>query len=258
MLNPNRIWFKDNPWPNGHALEKVRFFGILSENGIFLHLEIASEKYYAAEGWEHIRKIAKAHDSQLEKQNVTDDWLYYSSWLNYHSGHIKPNNPIMLGNAEHSFSMDALHQMVLRLDDPPPIEATWGGLDFDGMAFHCYVLGHDAVAHHQIQIQEANKPFEYDIDWTGKVALAYGGDEDFRYDFIVQLRNLRFEGFDGRPRRELITSGPQKNRWKDVRNERSMEAREQELREWMTQFSSIDQTQLTFRADHQSDWLVFQ
>ncbi|MEO1435249.1 MAG: hypothetical protein AAFV80_06900, partial [Bacteroidota bacterium] len=196
----NRIWLKNNPWPNGHGLEKVRFYATLSGDGIHLHLELKSEKYYAAEGWENIHEIAEAHDFKLEEQNEEDEWLYYACWLNYHACHLQPNKKVVLGNAEQPFSMDQLNGLQLILDDPPPIEKNWGGIDFDNLYFHCYVLGHDAVGHHHIKIQATSQSNHFDIDWTGKIALAYIGEEEFRYDFTIQIRNIPFEGFDGQHR----------------------------------------------------------
>ncbi len=255
----NRIWFKDNPWPNGHALKESRFYGVLSEEGIHLHLEIKTEDYYADQGFEAATEQAEEHDRKLEEEGVNDDWKMYSAWMNYHSCHIQPNKRVLLGNKEQPFRVDQLANWSFRLDDPPPIEETWKGLDFDNMYFHCYVLGHDAVAHHEIDISSAEKPFHYHIDWKGKVALAYFGDEEFRYTFTIHIRDIEFEGFDGQHRLDLRfkDEAKQQSYWYDTRLDRSMEEREQELRNWMAQHAHIPDDQLIFSPLERSDWLRF-
>ena len=257
----NRIWLKDNPWPEGHGLKDVRFYGVLSEEGVFLHLEIASEDYYAKEGYDKCSDIAEKHDEALEEQGEEDDWKYYSGWLNFNACHIRPNIYPILGNEQNPFSMKELSDLELIMDDPPPKEDSWGGIDFDNLAFHCYVLGHDAVGHHHIKIISAGEiPLRYDIDWEGKIALAYEGDNEFRYSFKVQLRNIPFDGFDGRSRDEFRYGNKMEEKegfWYDTRKDRTMEEREKELRDWIERYTDIGRQELKFISGEYSDWLKF-
>lgn len=77
------------------------------------------------------------------------------------------------------FSPDFLDGYEAVLDPlPDAADKAW-----DGRAFHIYLLGHDAVAGHRIKFLRRGNTDRFDIAWTGKIALAYIGDYDYRYDF---------------------------------------------------------------------------
>jgi len=258
----NRIWFKNNPWPDGHAIEDVKFYGVLKADCILLYLSIKSEQYYTKEGFETAHEKALAHDDDCYESGITDDWQLYGGWLNYHACHIQPNNYVVLGDTETPFAMSKLSGLTLNLDDPPPRDKNWGGISFDDLSFHCYVLGHDAVGHHNISFKLAQEgaPNHYDVDWVGKVALAYMGDDEFKYDFKIKLRNVPFMGFDGLARNELRHEGEsvlKKSYWYDTRQDRSVGERESELREWATVNTTIPASRLKFTEEEHSDWLKF-
>ena len=230
---------------------------------MLLHLSISSEDYYAKEGYEVAREKAETSDDNDYNAGIRDDWQLYGAWLNYHACQIEPNNLFVIGDDERPFEMDMLDGLTLNLDDPPPNEEHWGGISFDDLSFHCYVLGHDAVGHHKIsfRLAQAGAPYHYDIDWAGKVALAYMGDEEFRYDFKVRLRNVPFLGFDGGSRRELQieqeSDSEENYHWYDERQDRSYEERESELRAWMKTNTNIPLSSLKFTEKEHSDWLEF-
>ncbi|MER7280154.1 hypothetical protein ABT369_37525 [Dactylosporangium sp. NPDC000244] len=53
-------------------------------------------------------------------------------------------------------------------------------------AFHVYLLGHDSVADHAVTFT-GDGSGRHRIDWTGRVALTYSGDEEFRYEFRAEI-----------------------------------------------------------------------
>lgn len=50
-----------------------------------------------------------------------------------------------------------------------------------------YLLGHDTVADHLIRFRRVAGTDRFDIDWSGKIALTYGGCWDFDHAFRVKL-----------------------------------------------------------------------
>jgi hypothetical protein len=35
----------------------------------------------------------------------------------------------------------------------------------------------------------------FDIEWSGKIALTYGGEEEFKHDFSAFIHGVTFDGF---------------------------------------------------------------
>ena len=71
---------------------------------------------------------------------------------------------------------------------------TDAGFDDEDLAFNIYLLGHDSCAGHQIQFSKTGNN-QYDIIWTGKIALTYMGDHEFSHDLKAQIFDAEFEGF---------------------------------------------------------------
>jgi hypothetical protein len=68
--------------------------------------------------------------------------------------------------------------------DPLPIE------DLDAPpAFHVYLLGHDSVADHDIVFTK-QETGGHTIDWTGRIALTYAGQEEFAYRFRAHIEDV--------------------------------------------------------------------
>jgi hypothetical protein len=64
---------------------------------------------------------------------------------------------------------------------------------FETNALGIYLLGHDAVVGHHIRLDEEQDSGRYSVDWTDRIALAYGGQTDFRYPFRVRAEGVRFD-----------------------------------------------------------------
>lgn len=95
-----------------------------------------------------------------------------------------PDEPLDLGRlAEREFHVDPLDQVAGYEDED------------DDYAFHVYLLGHDSVADHRIRFPVRRGPSRFDVEWTGRVALTYVGDDEFRYEFRAQVSAVDFTGF---------------------------------------------------------------
>jgi hypothetical protein len=55
------------------------------------------------------------------------------------------------------------------------------------------LLGHDRCADHIISFTK-NSDESFEIDWKGRIALAYAGEEDYAYSFEAHISNVKFEG----------------------------------------------------------------
>lgn len=78
-----------------------------------------------------------------------------------------PGDPFRLADARpQRLTADPLP--ILDLDAPP--------------AFHVYLLGHDSVADHDI-VFTRQQTGGHTIDWNGRIALTYAGEEEFSHRF---------------------------------------------------------------------------
>ncbi|MEL6753022.1 MAG: hypothetical protein AAFO57_03260 [Pseudomonadota bacterium] len=266
MSQPSgRIWFPGNPWPDGHALKEVELWGILSgenhpwaEPGLHLHLCVRSQDY-DAEMSEAERDAAYDGESEEIDQGIDrSSWQSYIVWGNYHACRIETNVGPRLGSNGEPFDLAWLDGKHFALD---PIDPDAEFIDFDSQAFHCYILGHDAVAGHDLRFKASGAPGHFDINWTGKVALAYGGDEVYRYDFRAEARHVPFQGFMSPPWYDLVQEkkglfGKTVTRQVDRRETLSPQAREQALRDLAARHSSIPQDAFVFEARKHKDWLL--
>jgi hypothetical protein len=180
-----RIVFSDNPWPDGHAIKRFELRAALSEKhgvGLLMHLETA------------------AYDAEGAGRDGEGDWGAPATWLNYHA--------CTISNTEWGYLADQL----VRLDAPPrPFD--WRELDgrsigLDPVAalapdwsptdqpFQIYLLGHDAVADHVVDIRSGSEPGLFDVRWRGRIALFYTGQETFDHRFEADIRDAPFAGFE--------------------------------------------------------------
>jgi hypothetical protein len=190
-----RIWFEGNPWPGGHAVREAIFAGHLSEGGVGLLLELATVDYED----EYPETFA---DEAFETGGALDatDWESPIVWGNFHA--------CILSNLRWGVDARKLPQLVGRGDpggqvltrshrfevDPlePEPEA---GFDVDDNVFHIYLLGHDAVRGHRIDITPSAAAGCHEVEWTGRIALAYIGETRYEHRFRCRLRDLPFAGF---------------------------------------------------------------
>lgn len=183
-----RIRFPGNPWPDGHPVAAFTLSAALDPRhgvGLLLHLESAD---YDAEG--------PGQESEDEA-----DWTAADVWTNYCSA--------ILSNTYWGY----LNAHLVRLDQPPfrrfdpsaltgqifafdPVDALpmdWSPAD---QPFQIYLMGHDAVAEHRIAFSRGSAPGLFNIAWSGRIALAYVGDNVFRHRFEAQISDVPFAGLE--------------------------------------------------------------
>lgn len=179
-----RIRFPGNPWPDGHAITAFTLSAALDPRhgvGLLLHLESAP---YDAEG-------PGADDGG------DADWTSPDVWENY--------GAVTLSNTHWGY----LNHQLIRLDQPPfrrfdpkdlvdrtfdldPVKALAPGWSPGDQPFQIYLLGHDAVAEHRIVFAAGSAPGLFDITWSGRIALLYGGRENFEHGFEARLQDVLF------------------------------------------------------------------
>ncbi len=177
MPNNNRIWFKGNPWSEGHPLKAFAWMAEIRDGVVWFFLHLKSADYDAE------RKIAD------DGKDSTSDWESPIVWNNYHSCTISSTEwhdggfPVCPVEKYSAGFLDGFEAVV----DPLPIDSD---ADLEELAFHTYLLGHDSVAGHRIKFTRCGTSDRFDIHWEGKIALVYAGDDEYRYDFIAKLFNV--------------------------------------------------------------------
>ena len=173
-MDHHRIHFIGNPWPEGHAVKTFEWKARVLDGDIWfdLHLETAD---YDAE-----------HEAEDDETEDRPSWESPIVWNNYHACTLSSCHWDQRGFATglgSELSLDALDGLELVVDSPPPE-------DFEDNAFHIYLLGHDAVAEHRIRFTRTAGTDRFDIHWTGKIALAYAGDDEYKHSFVASLKGV--------------------------------------------------------------------
>ena len=180
------IVFHGNPWPSGHRITELLWVGAIHpERGLSLGFELQSANYY--EGEEDQFPFDNEYDAEVS------DWQAKAAWANYHACTIgtsltsdKPGILVSDGSTPFSFDAESYSFHV----DPMPMQADDV---FESGAFSIYLLGHDAVADHRIDLRRTDDAGHYELNWTGQIALAYSGGHEFRHRFSARANGLRFD-----------------------------------------------------------------
>lgn len=183
---PNRIYFIDNPYPNGHKISKFIWSGRLDENeDLWFDFHLETEKYYTND----------EINTEDEEEESESSWKSKGVWTNYGRCILSStfwggeDKGIKINTKGEKFKMDNYLQQTL-IADNLPLEDDY---DEDELALNIYLLGHDSCANHSIKFNKNQN--DYDIEWTGKIALTYCGDYDFEHDFTAVIQNVKFDGF---------------------------------------------------------------
>ena len=173
-MQVNRIYFKGNPWPEGHPVKKFKWSAREKENDVWFDLHLESEDYYLERDFDD--------DDDVE---YLSDWVSPIVWANYHSCTLSSTH---WGNrgfkvcSSQQYSPEFLDGLEVEVDaNPETIE------DFDDFSFHIYLLGHDSAAKHKIRFERIGASLDFKIIWSGKIAQAYVGDYEYKHDFSVTL-----------------------------------------------------------------------
>jgi hypothetical protein len=173
-----RIYFRGNPWPEGHEIAVFKWTAERRGNDAWFHFHLETEKYYAERDIEH--------DDSIE---YLSDWLAPSAWGNFHSCTISTNEWHPGGFRACSidqYSARTLDGLTLHVD-PLPCDLH----DHDSRAFHIYLLGHDTVVDHQIKFMRVSGTDLFDISWQGKIALTYVGEYAPVHAFEASIQGVR-------------------------------------------------------------------
>ena len=172
-MQENRIYFKDNPWPEGHPIDKFEWQAKLIDETIWFDLHLETANYYS--------------ERDIDDSGQESDWKSPIVWGNYHrctmSSHHWHDGGFEICSRK-NYSLDYLDGFLANVDTSPEIIKNW-----DDLAFHIYLLGHDSVACHKIKFIRKERNY-FDIDWSGKIALIYGGDDEYKYSFSAQITNI--------------------------------------------------------------------
>ena len=171
-----RIWFPGNPWPDGHRVEKFEWTGRLDGLGqLWFDVTLRTASY----------DEAGAIDDDEESDDLPE-WEAPIVWNNYHRCTISSTlwedaTGLLAATPERRFGLVGSEPQRLTAD-PLPVE----DLDADP-AFHVYLLGHDSVADHAITFT-ADGTGGHRVDWRGRIALTYAGNEEFEHEFRAEIR----------------------------------------------------------------------
>ncbi|SES08775.1 hypothetical protein SAMN04487944_117106 [Gracilibacillus ureilyticus] len=189
----DRIYFVDNPWPNGHRITSFHWEAHFKyeaadekRNGLYFDLHIETADYYEED-------IDDEDDE--DEDDDGGDWQAKIVWNNYHRCTLSSqewDNKGFLVESEHSpFDLTALDGKEYAVDFLTQKELE--NPDLNKTAFDVYLLGHDASAFHSIHFTKIEGEC-YRIDWKGKLAQAYVGDYEFKYDFHTTISSAVFNG----------------------------------------------------------------
>lgn len=177
-----RICFIGNPYPKGHLLKEFVWSGRIEEDeSLWFDFHLKSDRYYA-------------EDDENEQEEQIYDWKSKVVWGNYQNCIISSTFWGNDGIKINKLSQKAMFNDFIKeplIVDPFPLNDDF---EYDELAFGIYLLGHDSCANHKITITP-NIENNYNIEWTGKIALTYSGDYEFDYDFILKVQNIVFDGF---------------------------------------------------------------
>lgn len=172
----NRIYFSEgNPWPEGHEIESCHLEGrICSSQRLEILLYLKTLDYRMNDDGHFLENVAE------------DSWGSKIVWNSYHS--CRMNGTLLSGSPEspiHIASIPNSHYVI----DPFP-ESHQKFID-DRLDFDIYLLGHDCVADHRIHIGPLLPGSQgYPITWSGKICLAYAGEQEFDYHFTLTTTAL--------------------------------------------------------------------
>lgn len=179
-MKGNRIYFKDNPWPEGHPIKTFDWSAKEIDGDVWFDMHLESADYYAE------------RDIDDEGINYPSDWEAANVWGNYHSCTLSSNCWHYGGFracTKPEYTPDFLDGLELEVDSNPDPELINSS---DAFAFHIYLLGHDAVAKHKFKFQRSDKSTQFNIIWTGMIALAYVGDYEFKHMFSALISTADF------------------------------------------------------------------
>ncbi|MCQ9637992.1 hypothetical protein MP478_01220 [Chryseobacterium sp. WG14] len=184
METVSKIYFLNSPYPNGHQIIAFNWSGKIDEDeSVWFDFHLKTEKYYADDQNEDI------------EEKTSSNWDSKIVWGNYHacilsSTYWGDQGGIRIDKPGEKVDFDSVTKSELHSNDLP----SYRDFEEEDLAFNIYLLGHDSCAGHKIKFSK-NDNHRYTIEWTGKIALTYSGDDEFSHDFKAHIRGAAFDGF---------------------------------------------------------------
>ncbi len=178
-MKPDRIYFKDNPWPEGHPVKTFIWSAKEVDGDVWFDMHLESADYYAEREIEYDQEV-----------NYPSDWAAPIVWGNYHCCILSSSDWHDGGFrvcSKSDYTPEFLDGLEVYVDSHPEAIQEW-----DDFAFHIHLLGHDAVANHRISFERVGASTRFKIIWSGLIARAYIGDYDFKHEFSVVISSAEF------------------------------------------------------------------
>lgn len=181
-MSKNRIHFKGNPWPEGHPIKSLEWKAKEINGDVWFDIELETDNYYSERDIED--------DEDLE---YPSDWDAPIVWGNFHQCSISTGE-------SNGFKVCSVSNYNKEFLDGLEIEVD-SNIDFDehkwdDFTFRIYLLGHDAVTRHKFRFERIQNGDLFKIIWSGKIALAYVGDYEFKYDFYTEISDVPYPQID--------------------------------------------------------------
>lgn len=185
MMQADRIYFQASPWPEGHAIAEFAWTARAVEGDVWFDLHLKSADYYAE------RDI----DDEDDEAQLLSDWESPAAWNNYHACTLSStfwgNKGFRVCRLE-QYRPEFLDGLEMLVDTHPETIEDW-----DELAFHIYLLGHDAVAQHKIRFERIQGSRQFKIVWTEAIAAAYVGQFEFKHAFSASISSAQFPKLAG-------------------------------------------------------------
>lgn len=189
-----RIWFEGNPWPGGHRIASFRFGAHIDLDRGSWNPDMLGKRPALALDFELITERYDKEDGSDRFASGPTDWTSKSVWNNFQTCRLSSSEtsdlpgiavsdssvPFVFDQASYRFTADPLP--IGEFEDFPTVAA-----------FGIYLLGHDAAADHRIHLHSRQPDGSYTVEWTGKVARAYVGDDNFEFGFRAHIDGVRFD-----------------------------------------------------------------
>lgn len=177
-INSNRIYFQENPWPEGHKIKDFQWRLEIIDAEVWFHFHLVTDDYYAERDIED--------DENLD---YPSDWNAPIVWGNYYRCTISSTDWHEGGFKVceiDKYSLDFLDELELSVD-ALPCDLN----DHDAKAFQIYLLGHDTVVDHCIKFFRIERTDNFRIQWNGKIALTYVGDYEPSHQFNLEIASVK-------------------------------------------------------------------
>lgn len=191
-----RVIFVGNPWPGGHEIAELQWTGVLRRTGLWLGLYLRTARYDDEVGEDF---AVRGHG----------DWGSPTVWCNHSRCTIRPALGFLAATPHSPLSIADLPERIFNVDGNPgrpdavdTDDEDDVGVEFqpvdapDYAAFSIYLLGHDAIAQHRIMFSGWHGGNAVSLDWRARIALAYAGDHEYRYQMRATAEFLQLDTID--------------------------------------------------------------